>query len=307
MFPYHGNKHLLFEILPDGAIGVNNEDARRISRRFRQTPRVAVRPTLWPGVTMTRADAGAQPGPGGVQSLHRAIDLIETIYDRGGELGISELAAAVALPLPTIHRILRTLADRGYIRQLPNRRYTLGFRLVPLAGLARSTVGRNAESVLGGLVDALGETANLAVLSGDRAQYVAQVPSPHEMRTFTETGRLVDLHATGVGKALLAASDPGQIRRVTAAGLPRYTHRTITDQAELLAVLTDIRERGYALDDEEQAIGVRCVAVALDGALSWMAVSVSGPTVRMTDALIDRAVPLLKQAAGELAGDLGRR
>jgi IclR family acetate operon transcriptional repressor len=254
--------------------------------------------------------AGAQSGAGapsgaGVQSVQRALDLLEAIHQRGGELGISDLAAAVALPLPTIHRLLRTLANRGYIRQLPNRRYALGFRLVPLAGLARTTVGGNAGAVLGRLVDALGETANLAVLSGDRAQYVAQVPSPHEMRTFTETGRLVDLHATGVGKALLAASDPARIKRVASGDLAGHTRRTITDGPALSAALAEIRDRGYSLDDEEQAIGVRCVAVTLTGELSWIAVSVSGPTSRMTDGLIERAVPLLQEAARDLSADIG--
>lgn len=246
----------------------------------------------------------SSPGSnGGVQSLHRALDLVETIYHRGGELTISELAAVTALPLPTIHRLLQTLADRGYVRQLSNRRYALGFRFVPLGGLASATVGADAETVLAELVAELGESANLAVLSGDRAQYVAQVPSPHAMRMFTEVGRQVDLHASGVGKALLAQLEASQAHRIIArTGLPSRTPYTITSEPDLLRVLDEIRRLGYAMDEQEQEIGVRCVAVALTTSnLPSMAVSLSGPTQRITDDMIARALPLLHQAARRLS------
>ena len=145
--------------------------------------------------------------PTGVQSLHRALDLLEVIADDGGALGLSDLAAATSLPLPTIHRILATLTDRGYVRRLSDRRYALGHRLVPLGTAARALAGLDADAVLTGLVDDLGETANLAVLADDHVEYVAQVPSRHSMRMFTEVGRSVELHCTGVGKAMLAQLD----------------------------------------------------------------------------------------------------
>ena len=151
---------------------------------------------------------------GGVQSLHRALDLVEVVAARGGHLTIGEIAAATDVPLPTVHRLLRTLVDRGYMRQMPNRRYALGFRLVPLGATASSMVGADTEAVLGRLVDALGETANLAILSGSHAEYVAQVPSRHTMRMFTEVGRQVDLHCTGVGKALLGQLDDARVRDI---------------------------------------------------------------------------------------------
>ncbi|KQP64498.1 IclR family transcriptional regulator [Nocardioides sp. Leaf307] len=239
---------------------------------------------------------------GGVQSVHRALDLLEVVAGRGGHLTIGEIAAATDLPVPTTHRLLRTLVDRGYMRQMPNRRYALGFRLVPLGATAGSTVGVDTEGVLSGLVDALGETANLAVLSGSRAQYVAQVPSRHTMRMFTEVGRQVDLHSTGVGKALLAQLDDDRaLEHVRRVGLAPQTEHTLATEADLLADLALVRERGYALDEQEQEAGVRCVAVAVGpGPTSWMAVSVSGPVTRMTDDLVARAVPLLHAAGRRL-------
>jgi len=241
---------------------------------------------------------------GGVQAVHRALDVLEVVAARGGHLTIGEIAAAASVPLPTAHRLLRTLVDRGYMRQMPNRRYALGFRLVPLGATASSMVGADTEGVLAGLVDALGETANLAVLSGSHAEYVAQVPSRHTMRMFTEVGRQVDLHCTGVGKALLAQLDDERVRGIVRrVGLRGQTEHTLTTEAALLAALREVRERGYALDEQEQELGVRCVAVPVGPEpLSWMAVSVSGPVTRMTDDLVARAVPLLHEAGRSLAG-----
>ena len=242
------------------------------------------------------------PRVGGVQSLHRALDLLEVVAAQGGHLTIGEIATATGLPLPTTHRLLRTLVDRGYMRQMPNRRYALGFRLVPLGAAAVSTVGSDTEVVLGRLVEALGETANLAVLSGSHAEYVAQVPSRHSMRMFTEVGRQVDLHSTGVGKALLGQLADSRVREIVRrAGLHQQTEHTVVTEDALLADLARVRSRGYALDEQEQEAGVRCVAVPVGPELmSWMAVSVSGPVTRMTDQLIERAVPLLQEAGRQL-------
>ena len=250
---------------------------------------------------MPRPENGA-PRAGGVQSLHRALDLVEVVAGQGGHLTIGEIATVAGLPLPTTHRLLRTLVDRGYMRQMPNRRYALGFRLVPLGAAAMTMVGTDTEVVLAGLVDALGETANLAVLSGSHAEYVAQVPSRHTMRTFTEVGRQVDLHSTGVGKALLGQLTDGRAREIVRrVGLHHQTEHTLVTEEALLADLALVRSRGYALDEQEQEAGVRCVAVPLGPEpMSWRAVSVSGPVTRMTDELVERAVPLLQQAGRQL-------
>lgn len=254
---------------------------------------------------MSTPDAPARDA-GGVKSLHRALELLDIVADAGGQMAIGEIAAACDIPLPTVHRLLRTLVECGYMRQLPSRRYALGFRLVPLGIAANALVGVNAQPVLAGLVAELGETANLAILSGDHAEYVAQAPSRHAMRMFTEVGRRVEMHCTGVGKALLARLDDGQVAAIVGrVGLPAYTEHTITTDAALRAALADIRARGYAIDEEEQEIGVRCVAVPIAaGRSSWMAVSVSGPLARMTDEVVARAVPLLTAAAARLSHDV---
>lgn len=241
---------------------------------------------------------------GVVQSVGRALDILEILADAGGEMGISDIAAATDLPLPTIHRLLRTLVSRGYAHQTPRRRYALGSRLIPLGELAGGAVGDSARPVLAELVATTGESASLAMRDLDRAVYVAHVASKRSMRMFTEVGRRVEMHATGVGKCLLAmGSDEAALAVVERVGLESRTPATITTAEALLDELARIRVQGYALDAEEQEVGVTCVAVPVDGPVR-LAMSVSGPTSRMTPDRIDAAVPALKAGAERLAAEM---
>jgi IclR family acetate operon transcriptional repressor len=244
-------------------------------------------------------------GPGGVQSIERVFEVLETMADAGGVIGLSQLASQSGLPLPTIHRLVRTLVDLGYVRQEPSREYALGPRLVRLGDISSGLLTRWATPHLQQVADALGESTNLAVLDGDQIMYVAQAPGSHSMRMFTEVGRRVRAHGTAAGKAILAQLPAekveGMLRR---SGMPSLTEHTITDRARFTRELALTRERGYAIDDGEQERGVRCVAVALPGASIRAATSISGPLTRMTGELIQSAVPLLTDAANALAEEL---
>jgi IclR family acetate operon transcriptional repressor len=245
----------------------------------------------------------APAGPaGGVQSVERAFDLLEMLADAGGALGLSELAATSKLPLPTVHRLMRTLVNRGYVRQEASRRYTLGSRLIRLGETSGRMLGASLRPFLAQLVRLTGETANLAMLDGDDVVYIAQAPSPHQMRMFTEPGRRVLPHCTAVGKALLAQLPPGQARAVLERqGMPAFTPTTITDPDLLLAHLAVIRKQGFAIDEGEQEVGVRCFAVAVPDTPAALAVSISGPQARMTDEAAARIVPALTRAAAEIS------
>ncbi|ANY08565.1 IclR family transcriptional regulator [Pseudonocardia sp. HH130630-07] len=246
--------------------------------------------------------SGASPA-GGVQSIARAFQVLGVMADAGTELTVSELADASGLPLPTIHRIVRTMRDLGYAHQLANRRYTLGPRLIGLGDRASRVLGVRAGEDLRALAGQVGETANLAVLDGERAVYTAQVPSPHSMRMFTEVGRRVHLHSTGVGKALLAQLDDDAAARILrSAGTPAMTGRTVVDPAALLAELAGIRRAGRAIDDEEQELGVFCVAAPVPGAPVPTAVSVSGPVQRSSHDRVAETAALLGAAAERMAG-----
>ncbi|EMY33386.1 IclR family transcriptional regulator [Arthrobacter crystallopoietes BAB-32] len=246
----------------------------------------------------------AQPAPG-VQSVERAFDLLELIARAGGEVALTELAAETPLPLPTIHRLLRTLVGIGYVRQLPNRRYALGPRLIRLGEVANRQLGALAMPLLKDLVTNLGETANMAVLDGDMVTYLAQVPSPHAMRMFTEVGRQANLHDSGVGKAILSVLDDDRIARlVKQAGMPTPTPKSIATLEDLFKEVARIRTDGYAVDDEEQETGVRCFAMAVPGAPTPMALSISGPVSRVDENFAERAVPELRKATEAIASAL---
>ncbi|MDQ0993821.1 IclR family transcriptional regulator [Streptomyces sp. V3I7] len=256
--------------------------------------------------TSSTGPAGsAKSAGGGVQSLERAFDLLERMADAGGEVGLSELSASSGLPLPTIHRLMRTLVASGYVRQQPNRRYALGPRLIRLGESASRLVGAWARPCLARLVEETGETANMALLDGDEVVYVAQVPSKHSMRMFTEVGRRVLPHSTGVGKALLAHLPDDEVRTLLSrTGMPAATERTITTPEGFLAALEEVRRRGYAVDDNEQELGVRCLAVSVPGSPTAAALSVSGPAGRLTEVATQRMVPVLRQVAADLSRTL---
>ncbi|MET9683538.1 allantoin degradation transcriptional regulator AllR [Streptomyces coeruleorubidus] len=255
-----------------------------------------------PTSSASTTDSARSSANGGVQSLERAFDLLERMADAGGEVGLSELSASSGLPLPTIHRLMRTLVACGYVRQQPNRRYALGPRLIRLGESASRLLGTWARPYLARLVEETGETANMALLDGDEIVYVAQVPSKHSMRMFTEVGRRVLPHSTGVGKALLAGFPPEEVRALlNRTGMPAATEKTITTPDGFLAALEDVRRQGYAIDDNEQEIGVRCLAVSVPDSPTAAAISISGPAGRVTEAATDKIVPVLQQVAGELS------
>lgn len=241
----------------------------------------------------------------GVQSIDRALQLLERLADAGGSMRLVELETATGLPLPTVHRLLRSLVHNGYVRQDPARRYTLGPRLIRLGETAGRQLSSWAKPRLAELVAEIGETANMALLEGDTVVYVAQVPSAHSMRMFTEVGRRVEAHCTGVGKALLSQlSDQQVLDLLRRTGMPAQTTRTLTDPAALLAEIGEVRDQGWAMDDAEQEVGVRCVAVPVVGAPTQAALSVSGPSGRITVGRIAQIAPILQRVAGGLAADL---
>lgn len=248
---------------------------------------------------------GPQRAGGGVQSVERTFELLELMADSGGEVALSDLAEQSGLPLPTIHRIIRTLVNNGYARQQPSRRYALGPRLIRLGETASRALGSWARPYLAELTEVTGESANMAVLDGEQIVYVAQAPSPHSMRMFTEVGRRVDAHATAVGKAVLATMPTDEVAQLLArTPMSPKTENTITTIESMHEELERIRSRGYSIDDGEQEVGVRCFAVAVPGAPAGAAISISGPEARMTRISTDEVIPLMQRLASSLSAEL---
>ncbi len=240
-----------------------------------------------------------------VQSVDRALDLLEALASSEGEVSITSLANRTTLHVSTVHRLLTTLLRRGYVRQNPDTsRYFTGAKLATLAeGRSRfNELRHRARPVLRALTEQTRETSNLVVLDDVMAVYIETVPSPHLVRMFTTIGNRVPLHATGVGKALLAALSPERrdalIDRIE---MRAYTPRTVVEKTSLRRALEEVRERGYAIDDEEFDEGVRCVAVSVGPSGDPLgAISVSAPAGRMTRQRCGELAPLLRRAAAEL-------
>lgn len=234
-----------------------------------------------------------------VQSVVRAMDLLELLRGAGA-LGVSDLSTELGLPVATTHRLARTLVSQGLVSQLPDRRYGLGARLVSLGIAANELLGARSRPVLTALARDLAESANLATLTGGVIEYVAQVPGPQSLRMFTEVGRRVPVHSTGVGKAILARMDDAAVLEILRErGMPSATPQSITDPQQMLEELARIREVGYAIDEGEMEVGVRCIAVAIDSDAP-MGVSVSGPSTRLSGQALDLAIPRVLAAAEHL-------
>ncbi len=247
-----------------------------------------------------------------VQSVDRALDLVEALAAADGEVSITALAARTGLHVSTVHRLLSTLLRRGYVRQNPETsRYYAGPKLAMLAA-GRSRFGdmrMRARPILHAITEATRETANLVVLDDTAAVYIETVPSPQVVRLFTAIGNRVPLHATGAGKCLLAALP--QTQRDPLIGrleLRPYTPHTIVDAAALRRALDEGHERGYTLDDEEYDEGVRCIAVPVGGMTDAVAaISVSAPASRLTRQRCIELVPMLRRSAADLATALRDR
>jgi IclR family acetate operon transcriptional repressor len=254
-----------------------------------------------------QAKSAAKPrrGGDGVQSVERALELLEALAEPGEAKGVSELARATGLPVATIHRLLATMVAGGYVRQdTRSHKYTLGSHLIRLGEAASRDFAQFARPYLTELMEASGETANLAMFEDGQVAYVAQVASRHHrVRMFTEVGRRVNPHTSGVGKVVLAFCPRPEVEALLArTGLPRRTPRTITDPARFLAELDKVAAQGYAIDSGEEEVGVRCLAVPVFGVGgSVAAMSVSAPEGRLQDRDIERVLPEMLRISAALS------
>jgi DNA-binding IclR family transcriptional regulator len=269
--------------------------------------------TTWKPASETRKIAVVpQPRRDRVQSIDRALDVLEALA-AGGELGVSEVAARTGLVVSTAHRLLASLADRGYVRQAAaHGRYALGFKVLELAGGVQARTAALtavARPHLEAIREATGETTNLVVLERDRVVYADQVPGRHNVRMFTELGSTALAHTTASGKSMLAFQPPEAIDRLYPSErepLERLTPRTHTTVEALRDDFVRIRRRGYALDNEEHEEGVSCVAAPVFGAggTAFAAISISAPTTRIVHADTGELGQLLFRHAAELSAAL---
>ncbi|MBN1966130.1 MAG: IclR family transcriptional regulator [Anaerolineae bacterium] len=223
----------------------------------------------------------------GVQSVERAFALLELLGGAVESMGLSELALHSDLPMGTVHRLLNTMVSLGYVEQdHETRKYALGIRLLHLRGAvtSRLNLGAHAMPIMKSLMRRVNETVHLAVLNQGEVVYIDRVEGFQTLGMYTQIGKRAPVHCTALGKVLLAHAAEDVLRQaVERHGLPRHTAKTLTEVEALRADLACIRERGYALDDEESEYGVRCVAAPVRDYRGNViaAVSISGPAARV--------------------------
>lgn len=245
---------------------------------------------------------------GSVQSLERTFAVLRLIGESDGYISLSELSHQSGLPQPTIHRAMKTLVKLGMVRQDQSRRYALGAGLIQLGEQASSVLGSWARPYLKKVADLTGETSNMAIFDNDLVTYVAQSPGHQQMRMFTEVGRRVPPHRTAVGKAMMAHMSDSRIDDIIErVGLPTMTEFTITTREALNAELTKILKTGYAVDNQEQELGVICVAVVVPQTPIPTAISISGPSTRMTRQFIEDSVISMQRIAREISEEFKNR
>ncbi|MBC7799697.1 MAG: helix-turn-helix domain-containing protein [Gemmatimonadaceae bacterium] len=248
---------------------------------------------------------------GQVQSLVRALGIVNRLAAADEGVTLSELAQQVGLSPSTAHRLLTTLEQERYVHFDAERRlWSVGVQAF-VAGNAflktRSLVGA-ARPHMRALMEDSEETVNLAVEDEGEAIYLSQVECRQMMRAFARPGGRVPLHCSSVGKALLSAAPDAELTRVLhRRGLPRVTVKTINTTAALRADLALARARGYAIDDEEHAIGLRCIAAVIynEAAAPIAAVSLSGPMARIPDDRIPLLGDLVRRSADAITAQLG--
>jgi DNA-binding IclR family transcriptional regulator len=247
---------------------------------------------------------------GGVQSVDRAISVLE-ILARRGEAGVSEVAAEIDVHKSTAFRLLGALEDRGLVEQTADRgKYRLGFGLIPLAGAVsdRLDVTRQGRAVCERLASDLGETINLAVLQEHWAVNVDQALGPSTVATHNWIGKLTPLHCTSSGKVLIAHLDPERRNALLAAsGMPELTPYTITTVDALDAELGKVREAGVAVATEEYEIGLNAVAAPVRDRTGDVvaALSVSGPAYRLDPDRLDALAAPVRDGAAEVSKRMG--
>jgi len=242
----------------------------------------------------------------GSQSVERALAVLRCLAAADEDLGVTDVAARTELSNSTAHRLLQALRSDALVAQDPRTdRYHLGSGLVALGRRAESRVRVDRlRPRLEELAAATGESVSLGTRVGDEVLIVIHVDSAQPLRFDQTPGTHVPVHASAIGKALLAfADDPGA--EVAALGeLVAFTDATLTSRDALLADVTAARRRGWALNDGERHVGVRTMAAPLldlDGR-PWAGVAVQGPSVRLPDARLDEVAELLVAAAATLGG-----
>jgi IclR family acetate operon transcriptional repressor len=249
---------------------------------------------------------------GTVQALDRGLNLMRVLSKEAAST-LTDLALQVGMPPSTAHRILATLQSQGFVElDQSTQQWSIGIEAfrVGSAYLGRTNLVEAARATMRELTEQTGETANLAVANQGDVVFISQVESRHPIRAFFQPGTRGFMHASGIGKVLLANLERSEVENILQKkGCPHFTDKTITSPSDLFIDLDNIRERGWSYDDEESHDGMRCVAGPIFNSFGEVVagVSVSGPSARLSDSVIPEIGPKVKRAAAEITQHIGGR
>ncbi|HEX7291747.1 MAG TPA: IclR family transcriptional regulator [Conexibacter sp.] len=249
---------------------------------------------------------GSTEGAYSIRAVQRVCDLLDLLQQEPDGTSLVRAAEVTGLPKSSAFRYLATLEERRYVERDPDTGgYRLGLALLPMQARQLDVLTRRARPYLEQLQEQFSETANLGLLDGNGIVYLDIVESPHAMRLAARPGHRDRMHSTALGKAIAARLPTERVRAILKAeGMPRLTENTITTQRDFLAALEDVRKAGYALDDEENEFGARCVAAALPVGGLPLAMSVSAPSARLKAGMVPTLANRLIEVTAQLAEEL---
>ncbi|MCL4402447.1 MAG: IclR family transcriptional regulator [Acidobacteria bacterium] len=244
-----------------------------------------------------------------VPAVERAFTILEMVAASRKGCTLAEISCNMGLPRSSAHYVLQTLVRRGYLqRNEDTSRYMFTPKLFDLANRSMAGLGlrEQAKPLLRGLMERTGLTVHLGVLEHAEVVLVEKIEPPGPAQLATWVGKRIPTHCTGAGKALLAHLPPERLEQAIAHGLIRYNDNTITTIRRLRAELEKVRQAGYALDDEEETLGCRCIGapVLVEGGDVAAAVSVAGTTDEITPQNLRLLAELVEETAATLARKL---
>jgi DNA-binding IclR family transcriptional regulator len=223
--------------------------------------------------------------PGGVQVIARVGQVLRALDGEHQGLSLAQLADRIGLPRSTVHRIVTALAAEGLVATASSAgRVRIGPEFARFASSGQADLWTTAEPFMRRIYDEIGETVDCSVLDGDHVRVIHGIPAQHHLRVTADVGTTFPLHCSAKGRAMLAAYPVGVAARMLPDVLERFTDKTVTDRAEILQVLEEVRKTGVAYNREEATRGICTAAIAIrapSGAL--LAISVPVPTQRYWD------------------------
>ena len=245
-----------------------------------------------------------------IRVLGRAFDILETLSDTNSPMTLTEIAAATGLSKSTAHRILSAMLDRSYVAKNDSGDYTIGFRIIEIAGTHINNLEllTEARPFLSNITRELALTAHLGILDGPDVVYLEKIDGHPNSQLYTQIGHRSPGFCSSIGKCLMSCLSREELDSVLdECDFRKYTRKTITGRQEFIRHLRLVRLQGWAIDDEEYEDGHRCIGAPVYDyrGLPVAAISASGSTGILTDERIEETVEKVKQYAAQLSRQIG--